>query len=240
MRAMVKRPVREKKPASGENVDPHKAIADEFDEPIVVPFRGMFKVAADEPSSDAPTAEGLWRPSPDAPTAADAPTAEELRRDGTVRQLEKLKRLGDRYGIDLNDPDGWQLLALRIAHYYHPGFKLVYDDWKAYYFHSLWGFTPCFPLKGKSPKPIESEYNWTTVSKLLQPEFLALLVNGRHSKRSDERICEILVVAADEKMKMRKNQLEKAKRTATLVRRLSEGRKRLKSQQHTTGKKTHV
>ena len=252
---MGKRSVREKKPASGQNVDPHKApkaiadfdlhkapkaIADEFDEPIVVPFRGMFKVAADEASSDARTAEELWRPTSDAPTAADAPTVEELWRDGAERQLEKLKRLGDRLGIDLSDSDGWQLLALRIVHYYHPGFKLVYDDWKAYYFHRLWGFTPWFRLKGKSPKPIESGHNWTELSKFLTPEYLALLVHGRHLNRSDEEICERLVKAADEKMKSRTNRLEKAKRTATLVRRLSEGRKRLKSQQHTTGKKTHV
>ena len=230
---MVKRPVREKKPASGENVDPHKAIADEFDEPIVVPFRGMFKAAGHEPF------RSMFAVAADEPSAA-APTSEELWRDGAVRQLEKLKRLGDRYGIDLSAPDGWQLLALRIASYYRPGFKLVYDDWQAYYFQSLWGFTPCFPLKGKSSKPIGSEYNWTTVSKLLQPETLALLVNGRHSNHSDEKICEMLVMAADEKMQKRTNRPEKAKRTATLVRRLSEGRKRLKSQQHTTGKKTHV
>src|SRR5271170_2565030 len=101
MRAMGKRPVSEKNTSSGEVFDLHKAIgddkliADEFDEPIVVPFRGMYTVAADDPPSD-------------------SPTAEELRRDGYERQLEKLKRLGDRYGIDLNDPDGWPLLALRI------------------------------------------------------------------------------------------------------------------------------
>jgi hypothetical protein len=52
----------------------------------------MFKVDADEPS-------------------ADAPTYEELRRDGVVRQLEKLKLLSDRFGINLSAPDGWQLLA---------------------------------------------------------------------------------------------------------------------------------
>ena len=237
---MGKRSVSEKNTSSGEVFDLHKAvgddklIADEFDEPIVVPFRGMYRVAADDPPF-----RSMFAVAADDPPA-DSPTAEELRRDGYERQLEKLKRLGDRYGIDLNDPDGWPLLALRIAHYYHPGFRLVYDDWKAYCFHSLWGFTPCFPLKGKSPKQIGSEYNWTTVSKLLTPECLALLVHGRHSKRSDKKICELLVVAADEKMKIRKNQPEKKERTATLVRRLSEGRKRLKSQQHTTGKKTHV
>jgi hypothetical protein len=230
MRVMGKRPVSEKKPSSGEVVDLHKApkaIADEFNEPIVVPFRGMFKAAGHEPF------QSMFAVAADEPSS-DAPTAEELLRDGAERQLEKLKRLGDHFGIDLSASDGWQLLALRIANYYHPGFKLVYDDWQAYYFQSLWGFTPCFPLKGKSPKRIGSEYNWTTVSKLLQPECLALLVNGRHSKRSDERICEHLVVSADEKMKIRKNRPEKARRTATLIRRLSDGRKRLKNQQHTT------
>src|SRR5271169_4035460 len=114
MRAMGKRSVSEKNTSSGEVFDLHKAvgddklIADEFDEPIVVPFRGMYRVAADDPPF-----RSMFAVAADDPPA-DSPTAEELRRDGYERQLEMLKRLGDRYGIDLNDPDGWPLLALRI------------------------------------------------------------------------------------------------------------------------------
>jgi hypothetical protein len=56
-----------------------------------------------------------------------------------------------------------------------------------------------------------------------------LISRNRISKKTDEQLCEMLVIAADEEMKLRKNHLEKTRRTATLVRRLTEGRKRLKN-----------
>jgi hypothetical protein len=218
MRAMARKP----NPRAGaKGTKPQ--ICDEFSEPIVVPFRGMFRDPATDPS---------W----------EAPSVEDLMRDAAARQIEKLNRLAACLGIDLSGPYGWPLLALRIANECHPGFKLVYDDWQARYFHSLHGFTPLFPLKGKSPRVISSVASeWQSVSKLLQPEFLALLVHGtKHGKLSDEKICEILVKAFDPNMTLRKNQVEKRERTATLVRRLSEGRKLLGKQRPATSEKTGV
>ena len=197
------------------------AMSDEFNEPIVVPFRGMFKDPAGK--STPPTMLG----SP----VGDEPTVEDLLRDGESRRLEKLQRLADHYGIDRSGAAGWGLyLALRIATEHHPGFKVVYDDWQARQFHRLHGFTPLYDLKGKRPKKLPEEYGWASISKFLQPEFLASLISrNRKSNLTDEQICEGLVIAADEEMKLRRNHLEKARRTATLIRRLTEGRKRLKN-----------
>jgi hypothetical protein len=197
------------------------AMPDEFNEPIVVPFRGMFKDPAGKPTP--PTM--LESP------AGDEPTVEDLLRDGESRRLEKLQRLADHYGIDRSGAAGWGLhLALRIATEHHPAFKVVYDDWQARYYHRLHGFTPLYELKGKSPKKISEEYGWVSKSKLLQPEVLAMLISrNRISNKTDEQLCEGLVVAADKEMQLRKNRLEKNRRTATLIRRLTEGRKRHKN-----------
>ena len=198
------------------------AMSEEFNEPIVVPFRGMFKDPAGK--STPPTMLG----SP----VGDEPTVEDLLRDGESRRLEKLQRLADHYGINRSGAAGWGLyLALRIATEHHPGFKVVYDDWQARLFHRLHGFTPLFEVKGKKPKKIsDSDLSWASVSKFLQPEVLALLVGrDRKSNLTDKQICEKLVIAADKTMGKRMNQLQKRRRTATLIRRLSEGRNRRKN-----------
>lgn len=196
------------------------AMPDEFNEPITVPFRGMFKDSTKE--SIPPPKDSI----------GNELTMEDLIHDSGSRRIEKLLRLADHYGIDRSGPAGWGLhLALLIAMEHHPGFEVVYDDWKARIFHRLYGFTPLYELKGKSPKRIfDKELGWASASKHFQPEFLAMLISrNRISKKTDEQICEELVIAADEEMKLRTNHLEKRRRTATLVRRLTEGRKRLKN-----------
>jgi hypothetical protein len=218
MRAMAKKPT----PKAGtKRTKP--PTSDEFSEAIVVPFRGMPR----DPTSD---------------PSGKAPSVEDLMRDAAARQIEKLNRLAVYHGIDMSSPYGWPLLALQLANSSHPGFRLVYDDWQARYFHSLYGFTPLFPLKARSPGAISrSAKGWRSASKLLRPEFLALMVHrARNCNLSDEKICEIIVKSADEEMKLRKNQPERMRRTATLVRRLSKGRKLLGKQRPATGKKTGV
>jgi hypothetical protein len=198
------------------------AGADEFNEPIVVSFRGMFK---DPAGKSTPLAmQGSF--------TGDEPTVDDLLRDSRSKQIEKLTRLADHYGLDRSGPEGWGLhLALRIATEHHPGFRVVYDDWPARLFFRLYGFTPLYPLKGKDPKIIRSnECGWARLSKILQPEMLAMLVKLFKKKdMTNEQICEMFVLTADEKMKQRKNLLERKRRTATLIRRLTEGQKRFKN-----------
>jgi hypothetical protein len=200
---------------------PQTKASGELNETIVVPFMGMFKDPAGKPTPH--TMSG------NAP--GDEPSVDDLLRVAASAQLEKLRRLADHYGIDRSGPEGWGLqLALQIAIEHHPGFEVVYDDWRARLFHSLHGFTPLFELKGKKPKKISDSKSWASVSKFLQPEVLALLVSrDRKSNLTDEQICEKLVIGADKTMGKRMNQLQKRQRTATLIRRLSEGRKRRKN-----------
>lgn len=207
------------------------ATPDEFSEPIVVPFRGMFK----NPDG---TPDPLPLLGPDHPS--DKPTVEELLRDGASRQIEKLLRLADHYGIDQSVPDWGLYLALRVAIDHHPGFRLVYDDEQARIFHSLYGFTPVFELKGKPPRRTNfAQTGWAALSKLLQPEFLAMLVSpNRKSRLSDLEICEHLVKAADPEMQKTKNKREADSHAATLNRRLTEGRGKKKKQELPSGKKT--
>jgi hypothetical protein len=156
---MRKKSVRKVKPAASWLVDSNKPISDEFSEPIVIPFKGMFS----DPAGDSESIEHFLS-DPTGDRSLAAPSAQDLIRDGTARQIEKLP-----------------------------------------------------------------------------PEFLALLISsGRKNGKSEEEICEAFVESADPKMKQRMHQKEKSRRTATLVRRLSEGRKRLGKQRPMTGKKTRI
>jgi hypothetical protein len=220
MRAMAKK--------SSRKIEPPE-VADEFSEPITIPFRGMFH----DPATGIPGRGMFGQPS-------TSVSAQDLMRDAAARQVQKLHKLGAKYGCDLTTIDGWQQLCLRIASDYHPGFKVECDDWQVRYFHMLYGFTPMFPLKGNCPRTIpHSQKGWPAASKLLQPELLALMIGTeRQIELSEERICEAFVESADDQMKKRMYQSEKSQRTATLVRRLSEGRNRQLKQKLGSGKKT--
>jgi hypothetical protein len=203
------------------------ALTDEFNEPIVVPFRGMFKSPDGTPSPPSLLGRAFGLP------PSDEPTVNDLVFDGLLRRFAKLLRLAQHHNIDdLSGPGGLHL-ALRIAMDYHPGFKLVYDDPMARLFHRLHGFTPIYPLKGNAPQELSgTDRGWPHISKILIPETLAMLIpRDRKSKLTDRELCELFVVAADEEMKKRKNLLTKNQRTATLVRRLTKGRKHLKNEE---------
>jgi hypothetical protein len=190
------------------------AAANEFSEPIIIPFQGMIKTAN---GNSAPyTFLG----------SSDQPTLQDLMFEGFTRQVEKLFRLARYHGLDVSNSAHCIVLALRVALDHHPGFKVVYDDDSARTFYRLYGFTPVYPLKGKKPKVFsETDHGWPRFSKLLTPELLAMLMpRGRKRILTIEEICEAFVVAADEKMKLRTNQLTRNQRTATLVRRVTKGR----------------
>ncbi|MGO9768999.1 MAG: hypothetical protein ACLPSW_05475 [Roseiarcus sp.] len=205
------------------------ATPDEFNEPIVVPFRGM-------PKNPDGTSNQTSLLLPDPP--GNDPSNEDLCRDGVSRQIEKLLRLGEHYGIDQSLPNWGLHLALRIAVDHHPGFRIVYDDELARMFYRLHGFTPIFDLKGKPPSRITpGEKGWAALSKLLTPEILSFFGS---SKFTDREICEALVKAADPKMAMRKNKRVADSRAATLNRRLTEGRRKKQKQKLPAGKKTDV
>jgi hypothetical protein len=197
------------------------AVAVELTNPIIVPFRGMLKEHRGEPTSTTMLGDPIWT----------QVTAENLIREGAIKQMEKLLRLADLYGIDRSGPAGWGFyLALRIATGHLSGFRVVYDDWQARQFYRLHGWTPVYPLRGKSPRSIRNmEYGWAWTSKFLQPEMLAMLFSAdRKAKHTTAKeFCEAIVIAADDEMKKRKNRREKESRIATLIRRLTEGRKRL-------------
>jgi hypothetical protein len=205
------------------------ATPDEFNEPIIVPFRGM-------PKNPDGTSNQTSRLLPDPP--GDDPSDEDLCRDGASRQIEKLLRLAEHYGIDQSLANWGLHLALRIAVDHHPGFRLVYDDELARMFYRLHGFTPIFDLKGKPPRRIKpGENGWAAVSKLLTPELLSFFGS---SKLTDREICEVLVKATDSEMAKRKNKRVADSRAATLNRRLTEGRGKKRKQELPSGKKSDI
>lgn len=195
------------------------ATPDEFNDPIVVPFRGMPK----NPDGTSNQTSLLFPDPPD-----NEPTVDDLLRDGASRQIEKLLRLAEHYGIDQSLPNWGLHLALRIAVDHHAGFRLVYDDELARMFYRLHGFTPIFDLKGKPQSRIRpGEKGWAAASKLLTPELLSFFGG---SKLTDREICEVLVKAANSEMAKRKNKRVANSRAATLNRRLTEGRRKKRKQ----------
>lgn len=170
-------------------------------QPIVVPFRGM-------------------------------PDGNNFPLDGLQERFQKLIRLADHYGINRGGDPGWGLLlAYQIASDLHPGFELVYNDWQATAFKSLYGLTPLHRLReGARPGHRPKGSGWAA---LFAPEVVALWVDTlskiakkKGKKISEKKICELIAISVDPDLEKRANQSEKEKRVATLIRRLSEGRKR--------------
>lgn len=198
-----------------------KADDEDFEQPIVVPFRGM-------PGRTEPTLLG-----PDQPI--QAPSVEDLVREASAARMAKLLSLADRLGFDLKRPEAGLFLALRIATDYHPGFRVVYDEANARTFHKLFGFTPIHELKGRPPRLAKPDDN---ILKLLEPEFLAMLIPRPSTKKTDLEICEDFVKAADPEMGKRKNAKEMDRRAATLNRKLTEGRRQIRKRAETEKNQT--
>ena len=194
-------------------------------QPIVVPFRGM------------PGSTIWWWNAPDNPQAENNPkhgVTPAAYLDGLAERVGKLNQLADHYGIDRNGDPGWGfLLAYKIAcDLNHPGFELVYDHWTATVFKNLFGFTPFFPTKeGDSPRHRPKGAGaWAP---MFVPELVALLVDTfrpgirlENKEINDEKMCEWLAISIDPRLADRSRRPEKKRRVATLIRRLSEGRKR--------------
>jgi len=146
--------------------------------------------------------------------------------------IEKLERLADHYGIERSGEAGWGfLLAYRIACDLHPGFKLVYRHWHAAVFKALHGFAPLFPTEeGDNPGHRPKGSGWAP---MFVPEAVALCVDvireiaeRKVKKITDEKCCELIVLSVDPGLAKPTKRLEKKKKIATLIRRLSEGRRR--------------
>ena len=199
-------------------------------QPIVVQYRGM------PDKSDRPV---WWPGSVDSQTPATpstSPEYEAIAAEVSTKTLRKLLRLADHYGIEQKGDPGWGLaLACAIARDLHPGFQLVYDDWKATLFKMQYGFTPLYPTKEvDNPAHRKKGTGWAPT---LVPELLALLADPlvKNIKRkydagfSDKQFCEIMAISFDPGLKKPSRWKEKQRRTATLIRRLTEGRRRKKT-----------
>jgi hypothetical protein len=148
--------------------------------------------------------------------------------EGTAKCLDKLCRLADHYGIERKGDPGWGfLLAMEIARDLHPGFEFVYDDWRATVFKTAYGFTPAFRTKeSDNPSHRPKGTGWAPD---FPPEFIALFVDGLiDNTLTDKQMCESIAIAIDPPLKNLRQRAELKKKTAILIRRLSEGRKRLK------------
>ncbi len=158
--------------------------------------------------------------------------APKLRLDGLPEMLTKLTRLADYYGINKEGSAGWGLLlAFRIAMDLHPGFQFVYDDPRATLFNRRHGTN--FPaLEGSHPHHRPKGTGWAPE---LSPEAIALLADtiGKtlksKSKWTDRQFCELLVCSFEPRLEKASQASEKNKKIATLIRRLTEGRRRAKA-----------
>jgi hypothetical protein len=198
--------------------------------PIVVQYRGM------PGQSDRPV---WWRGSVDSQTPAPpstSPEYEAIAWEVSTKGFRKLLRLADHYGIERKGDPGWGLaLAYAIARDLHPGFQMVYDDWKATLFKMQYGSTPLYPTKEvDNPAHRKKGTGWAPT---LVPELLALLADtfGKNIKQrcdagfSNKRFCEIMAISFDPGLQKPSRWKDKQRRTATLIRRLTEGRRRKKT-----------
>jgi hypothetical protein len=112
--------------------------------------------------------------------------------------------------------------------------ELIYDHWHATVFKELYGFTPLHQTKeGDNPRHRPKSTGWAP---MFVPELIALLadtigksVKLKYKKFTDEKFCELIAVSIDPHLAKRGNQAEMKKKIATLIRRLSEGRRRKKA-----------
>jgi hypothetical protein len=152
---------------------------------------------------------------------------------GGPERIEKLYRLAKHYGIRLDSNPGWgEQLAFCLAIDFHPGFKLVYDDWHVRAFKTLYGFTPLLPMKeGDKPRHRRKGTGWAPE---LSPEVFATFVDWlkagfkiKGKKFTDRKACELAAVSFDSSLEKRDQQGEKKRRVDLLIRRLSKGRQLL-------------
>jgi hypothetical protein len=142
-----------------------------------------------------------------------------------LESVKKLVAVADHYGIKDQDPAQWAFgLALCLARDLHPGFRVVYSGWQAEAFKVAHdGFTPFFTTVEGDGRP-----KGTGWAPLLMPEIVALLVDTFKpvTKLTDEKIVEILAVSFEPQLAKPSKKLEKQKKVATLLKRLSVGRRR--------------
>ena len=135
MRAMGKRPVSENKPSSGEVFDRHKVSAKAI----------RRRIRRTDCGAVSGHVQGCWsRPRFGACSRLPLTNLHRIRQPlkncgATVMRGNSKSSNGwaTAYGIDLNNLTDGNCWLLRIRQLLSPRFKLVYDDWQAYYFHSL-------------------------------------------------------------------------------------------------------
>jgi hypothetical protein len=155
--------------------------------------------------------------------------------DVRQKQLAKLYLLADYYKIKSHDNPGWEIqLALQLASELHSGFRVVYDDSRVTLRNRRGANLPT--LEGCRPR--NRRPKGTGWAPELSPDFLAWRRDDpevKNSRISDEKYCEDTAKAFDRDLAKLSQVATLKKRTATLIRRLSTGRKREKARE--TGSK---
>ena len=180
------------------------ALTDEFDERIVVPFRG---------SSNTRT-EPLVRPRY-LDALLDSLLAMSQRSmifvfDGLFRQFAKLLRLAQHHN-STNYPVlvgcTWPCASPSITTLVLSLCMMI--RWRDCFIAS-WFHADLSPQRECTAGTQWHGRGWPHISKILIPETLAMLIpRDRKSKLTDRELCELFVVAADEEMKKRKDLLTK-------------------------------
>jgi hypothetical protein len=144
--------------------------------------------------------------------------------DGLTETLHKLMRLADHYGIKREGDAGWGLLlAVQIARDLHPGFQLVYDDLRATLLNRRCG-TNLPTVEGLHPHPRPKGTGWAPD---FPPETIALFADsfGKKLGWTDKKFCELIAYSVEPRLEKRGQLTERNKKVATLIRRLSQGRR---------------
>jgi len=181
---------------------PSKEWPGDLGKPIVIPFR--------------------------LPNNADDQQRTTIHLDGLPETLHKLMQLADYYKIKRDGDAGWGLLlAFQIARDLHPGFQLVYDDVRASVLNRRYGME--FPtVEGLRPHHRPKGTGWAPD---FPPETIALLADtlGKNLGWTDKKFCESIVCSVEPRLEKPGQITERNKKVTTLIRRLSEGRRRKKA-----------